>query len=230
MLLFDHKGKRTYDCIFYFWLVNMNFATVCSQFDLFSKYDALWNSFYTFYLWKSSCREQDIHSLLETCLPESWYVSDSIDSKTIYWNEFTSCSHPVGKNSKMAMIDVDTVRFEHFLDLVDETLTSSFNSEHCVYFIYVVTDCSIRINIGIFEAFLKITSNNVKSHLINSFFQSLSCLFWKFKGICYLSSCFDCFDSFDSWQSQISHLDLFLLDKPKHPLRFNFIDSLLPQS
>ena len=38
----------------------------------------------------------------------------------------------------MSVVDINAIRLDNFFKLVDETLASSFDTQHIVYFIHVV--------------------------------------------------------------------------------------------
>jgi len=120
-VVFNHSKKHG--------IIHDNLKLSCTHGCKLTKHDVLGNASAVVKLTIASSIQQDLHSLFEGTTHQCTGIV-AVDSVTCNSHEETALAHDVDEDGHVSVIDIGTVEGKHSVQLAQQTLTCSFDTEN----------------------------------------------------------------------------------------------------
>ena len=110
----------------------------------------------------------------------------------------------------MPMVDVNTVWLDDFLELIDERLSRSLNTQHCINFDHIVTICLFAVNFKVRQTFPQVGTVSLENDVLKIFFAFLVNLVFDSWCIYCALGCLDGLDVLNAADEDVAQVLLYL--------------------
>lgn len=148
-------------------LVKVEVEATCSQRGQLTQHNVLCYSLKVIVLREDSSIHQDFHSLLKRATHHGTRVY-TIDTVTSNGHQVTTICHHISKSSKMAIVDIRTIKRNNSSEFLEESISHSLNTKHLNDFDDIVGNGARVVDIRETHNLQKIDSFSIENPLIFS--------------------------------------------------------------
>ena len=118
--------------------INHDLEIARPDIDILAKYNLLTHTLHAIYLTKDRSRKQYISRLLITGLTQDRDIPHPVYTVSVDRGDNTTGGHPIGQDTEVAMVDIDTIGLDDLLELVDKGLAGGLYTQDAVDLNHVV--------------------------------------------------------------------------------------------